>query len=234
MSPIGFAILGAGIFAKEGLITSVENLLLSNFYPIAHLPAIAKLQSYVELKAVYSRSLKSAQELASEAKVALNTSAPPSVYHDGGDSSTSIDALLKRPDIVAVIVVLPILTQPEIIIKALAAGKHVLSEKPVAKDVATGLKLIKEYEAAYKSKNLIWRVAENFEAEPGFQKAGELIRGGKIGEVQHFRLQAMNNIDKTSKWYNTDWRKVPEVSLFKFTINSSDYETTTSIKVDSW
>lgn len=46
------------------------------------------------------------------------------VYH--GDDG--LDELLKREDIDAVIVALPIPKQPEIIEKALKAGKHVLSE----------------------------------------------------------------------------------------------------------
>jgi predicted dehydrogenase len=55
-----------------------------------------------------------------------------------------------------VIVVLPITLQPTIIRQALAAGKAVLSEKPVAKDVAEGAKLIAEYRSQYAPKGLIW------------------------------------------------------------------------------
>jgi predicted dehydrogenase len=118
------------------------------------------------LKAVYSRSQTSAQELASVAVTALKLDSAPSVYHDG-DPSTNLDALLKRSDIVAVIVILPITHQPSVVLKALAAGKHVLSEKPVAPDVARGVKLVSTFQSQYKPRGLIWRVAENFEAEPG-------------------------------------------------------------------
>ncbi|KAF5350496.1 hypothetical protein D9756_008497 [Leucocoprinus leucothites] len=189
----GIAILGAGIFAKE-----------------AHLPALATLGSSAPpLKAVYSRSEKSAQDLAQVAVKILNLSTPPQVYHDG-DKSTDLDALLARSDISSVIVVLPITTQPAVILKAFAAGKHVISEKPVAADVKSGLKLIAEYEANYRSKGLIWRVAENFEAEPGFRAAGEVIRAGKIGQVQSFKVVVVNYIDTESKWYQTPWRTVPD------------------------
>jgi len=187
----GIAILGAGIFAKE-----------------AHLPSIAALgDSAPSLKAVYSRSEKSAQDLASAAKSTLGRL--PDVYHDG-DKSNDLDALLARPDIAAVIIILPIPTQPSVILKALAAGKHVLSEKPVAADVEKGIELIKTYNALYKPKGLVWRVAENYEAEPGIRAAAAAIAAGKIGRVQFFRTIVYNYIDQSSKYYQTSWRTVPD------------------------
>lgn len=65
-------------------------------------------------------------------------------YSDDGEAG--LGDLLARSDIHAVIVVLPISQQPDVIIRALKAGKHVLSEKPVAKDVKSALKLIEIYE----------------------------------------------------------------------------------------
>lgn len=88
------------------------------------------------------------------------------IYHDGENASTSLDALLSRTDISAVVIALPINVQPEMIIRALQAGKHVLSEKPVAPDVETATRLIKAYEDQYKVKGLVWKVAENYEIEP--------------------------------------------------------------------
>ncbi|RDB17252.1 putative oxidoreductase C26H5.09c [Hypsizygus marmoreus] len=189
----GIAILGAGIFAKEG-----------------HLPALADLgEAAPNLKAVYSRSEKNAHEFADAAAAALNGTTP-AIYHDG-DKANDLDALLARSDIAAVIVALPITLQPSFVLKALAAGKHVLSEKPVAPDVAQGLELIKTYNSQYKSKGLVWRIAENFEAEPGFRAAAAAIAEGKIGRVIFFRTVVYNYIDEDSKWYKTPWRTVPDV-----------------------
>jgi hypothetical protein len=53
-------------------------------------------------------------------------------------------------------VLLPITVQPDVIRAALAAGKHILSEKPVAPDVASGAALIAEYRATYLPKGLVW------------------------------------------------------------------------------
>jgi predicted dehydrogenase len=179
----------------------------------AHLPAIAALDGGVaELKAIYSRSEKSASELAQAAQETLGLAHRPSVYYDG-DPATDLDALLARTDIDAVAIVLPITVQPSIVRKALAAGKHVLSEKPVAPDVAAGIELIREYDAKYKSKGLVWRIAENYEVEPGYHAAAKAVRDGKIGKVNSFNARVVGHVAKDSKWYNTPWRTVPDVSL---------------------
>ncbi|KAH6901965.1 oxidoreductase family protein [Coprinopsis sp. MPI-PUGE-AT-0042] len=189
----GIAILGAGIFAKE-----------------AHLPALATLGANAPaLKAVYSRSEKSAQDLSNLAKASLHLDQAPSVYHDASESS-NLEVLLGRNDIDAVILVLPITQQPAIILKALHAGKHVLSEKPVAPDVAGGLELIRKYNEQYKPRGLIWRVAENFEAEPGVRVAADAISSGQIGDVVAFKALTVNYVNEDSKWYKTPWRTVPD------------------------
>ena len=177
------------------------------------MPALAALGSAAPpLKAVYSRSEKSARELAEAALRILKLKTAPSVYHDG-DPSVNLDVLLARKDITAITIALPITIQPSIISKSLAAGKHVLSEKPVAPDVKKGLELIGAYHQLYKSKGLVWRVAENYEAEPGYRAAAAAIRSGKIGKVIFFKTLAMMNMDKDSKWYKRPWRTVPDVSF---------------------
>lgn len=179
----------------------------------AHLPAIAALYSsgITELRAIYSRSEASAVDLATAAKDTLNLANPPSIYFDAAPDA-NLDALLARDDIDGVIIVLPITVQPSIVRKALAAGKHVLSEKPVAPDVAGGIALINDYENQYKPKGLVFRTAENWEVEPGYQAAGKAIRDGKIGKVAFFNARVVNYIAKDNKYYKTPWRTVPDVS----------------------
>lgn len=132
------------------------------------------------------------------------------VYHDAGGHDASLDALFARKDIQAVIVALPINTQPGIILKALEAGKHVISEKPVAPTVKEGIQFIQTYESVYKPRGLVWRVAENFEAELGYRAAGKAIAQGKIGDVCFWNLQAQNHVGMDSMWYKTPWRTVPD------------------------
>lgn len=160
--------------------------------------------------AIYSHTLKSAVTLSELAKKTLSLPSPPSVYHDRGGESGDLKALLARPDVDAVIVALPITVQPDVIRSALSHGKHVLSEKPIAPSVSDGLELINEYEMQWKGK-VIWRVAENMEAEPSYRKVGELVKGGKIGKVVWWKLTAVSRLSKDSQWYKTPWRTVPEV-----------------------
>ena len=178
---IGVAILGGGIFARE-----------------EHLPAVNKSKD-LTLKAVYSRSLKSAKSLeADEGKVDL--------YSDDSGSGKSLDDLLSRSDIQAVIIALPIKNQPEYIRKSLLAGKHVLSEKPVAENVQEAVELIEWYEKEIQPKGVTWGVAENARFWAATVHAGEQRQ--KVGKALTFRAR-MQALVEGGKYFETDWRKVP-------------------------
>ncbi|KAK5658041.1 hypothetical protein OQA88_2596 [Cercophora sp. LCS_1] len=180
---IGIALLGAGIFATE-----------------QHLPAILSAPS-LSLKALYSRSQSSVAKLASA------LSSPVPLYYDSPSSDNTLDALLARDDITAVIVVLPILAQPAIIKKALLAGKHVLSEKPVAANLSDAKDLIAWYAALGDAKPL-WAVAENFRYIPSLEyAAAQLAEAG--GRVTTFRLARNGLVKAEDKYFNTEWRKTP-------------------------
>lgn len=182
----GIALLGAGIFARE-----------------QHLPAI-EADSNLVLKAVYSRSQVSAEKLASSAGTK-----DVAVYFDSpAVPGKSLGDLLARDDIAAVDIVLPILQQPDAIKKSLAAGKHVLSEKPVAGDVKAAKELIAWYDALDDKKPL-WAVAENFRYIDSIWHAAREIK--KIGgQLLTFRLHKYGFVEADNKYLNTEWRKVPE------------------------
>lgn len=134
--PTRIALLGSGIFA-------------TSFY----LPVLLK-SSEVDIRALWSRSKASADKIKA---LATNGHLPPVSYH----GTDGLDALLESDEIEAVIMALPISAQPDLIVRCLRAGKHVLSEKPVAKDVKTARDLIATYEKEFKPKGLVWRVAES-------------------------------------------------------------------------
>ncbi|KAH7121944.1 hypothetical protein B0J13DRAFT_160271 [Dactylonectria estremocensis] len=188
MAPLGVALIGGGIFAKQ-----------------EHMPAIMQCDS-LSLKAIYSRSLKSAQGTA-----ALYTKggAGPDLYSaDSGDSARDYADLLLRADVHAVIIALPIVSQPEFIRAALAADKHVLAEKPLAPDVKTGRELIEYYRRVSREGKVTLSIAENFRFVPSFAYAAAEAR--KLGRLQHFSVRSFHLMGSDTKWYGTEWRRKPE------------------------
>jgi len=182
---IGIAIIGGGIFARE-----------------EHLPAV-RASSHLTLKAIYSRSLKSAQSLGTESSVDL--------YSEDSDQGKGkgYGAVLGRSDVHAVIIALPILTQPEYIKKAILAGKHVLSEKPIAKDLETAKELIEWYgkNNTIDGKQIRWSVAENFRYMESLRKGQE--ERAKLGKIVEFSLKR-HTLVRGGKYFETAWRKVPD------------------------
>lgn len=89
----------------------------------------------------------------------------PKLSRDGSNprvlcQKDDIDVILQDPSIDAIIMVLPFMYQPDIIRRAWQSGKHVLSEKPIERDVEAAMALVREYEADWAPKGLVWRVAE--------------------------------------------------------------------------
>lgn len=91
----------------------------------------------------------------------------------------SYEALLASPDIDAVYLPLPNALHLEWILKALDAGKHVLSEKPLAMSAA------EVAEIARKVDETGLKVLEGFmyRFHPRFEKLQELLRAGAVGKL---------------------------------------------------
>lgn len=140
----------------------------------------------------------------------IESSSEISLYADNAGTEKSYANLLSRTDIAAVIIALPIPAQPEYIKQALLAGKHVLSEKPVAKDIATAQELLAWYRSNSDSGRVraTWGVAENFRFLQRFSFGAQEAR--KLGRVLGFRLRVSIMVQKGSKYYETSWRKTPD------------------------
>lgn len=120
------------------------------------------------------------------------------VYSNEHSGKTYHDLLL-RDDIQAVIIALPILSQPEYIEAALLAGKHVLSEKPIAKDLAHAQKLIHFYESKIDQSKVTWAVAENFRFLDSFVYGAEQVQ--KLGKVLGFRTKMHTFVKPGTKYF---------------------------------
>jgi predicted dehydrogenase len=98
------------------------------------------------------------------------------------------------------------LVQPEYIKKALSAGKHVLAEKPIAKDVATAQELLQWIRSNISGPT--FSIAENFRFLPRFLHASTQISA--LGRILSFRTKVQNMVQPGGKYYETEWRKKPE------------------------
>lgn len=177
--PLRLALIGAGTFARD-----------------AYLPSLALHPDQLQVAAVYSRTLANAAALAQQ-------------FASPVDATGDLAALLARPDIEAVAVLLPIALMPAAIGAALAAGKHVLSEKPITPDLATGRSLLAQYHRAQQTHHpgLVWMVGENWRYEEAFLRAAELVAGGAIGDPLTCSWAIFTPITERNKYYHSQWRR---------------------------
>jgi predicted dehydrogenase len=117
----------------------------------------------------------------------------------------SLEELVKRDDVDAVIVCTPPFAHLEPTIKALEAGKHVLCEKPFALDPAEAERMVRTSEAV--GRFLACASARN-RVSAAQRKAHEMMQSGELGDVYHvrwsrwrFRGRPGHHIFPESKWF---------------------------------
>ena len=192
---VRIAMVGAGIYTRD-----------------AHLPALARLQERFELAAIFSRSESSARALAEHwhaltAAAGHEAGAAPPAGPSAPELFTDFAALLARDDIAAVDIALPIPVQAPIVAQALAAGKHVVSEKPIAPTRAEAQSLIDLHR---RRPECVWMVAENWRYEEAFVRAAQLLQRGAIGHPVVAHWAQYTPMTPASKYYVTDWRRAGE------------------------
>lgn len=171
---IRIALIGAGIFARE-----------------AHVPALLRLQDRFRVVAVYSRTHASAHALAALLPQPVMV-------------TTDLADLLARPDIDAFDLLVPIDLLPAITEQALATGKPLISEKPIAPDVHSAQRLIAAWQAG---RGQVWMVGENWRYESAFVRAAEMVQAGAIGRPLTCWWALHQAITPTNRYYHTAWRR---------------------------
>jgi predicted dehydrogenase len=92
-------------------------------------------------------------------------------------------ALVGSPEIDVIDITAPNALHREIALAAIAAGKHVYCEKPLAPLAAEALEMTRAAEAA----GVVTQVGFNYLTNPLFALAREMIAAGELGEVYSFR-----------------------------------------------
>jgi predicted dehydrogenase len=112
--------------------------------------------------------------------------------------------LIADPGIDVVSITTPNTLHKEMVLAAIAAGKHVHCEKPLAPTLADSFEMVKAAEAA----NVVTQVGFNYLRNPLVKLARELIAAGELGEITGFRgIHAEDYMhDPESPW---TWRIDP-------------------------
>jgi predicted dehydrogenase len=108
------------------------------------------------------------------------------------DTETDWRRLIERDDVQLVDICTPGDTHAEIAIAALAAGKHVLCEKPLANSVAEAQRMVDAATAA-SARGVHSMVGFNYRRVPAITFARRLVAEGRLGTIRHVRAQYLQD-----------------------------------------
>lgn len=164
---VRLGILGAGMIAT---------------HPGGVLPNLPALGDSIEVRAITSRTLATAQEVAARFDI-------PDVY-------PSLTTMLAEAELDVVVNLTPLAAHAETNIEILEAGRHLISEKPIAGTVADADAII---DAAYNRKLTIV-AAPPWMIDPRRVVARQLVQQGAIGEVAFARSRSSHAGPAAMNW----------------------------------
>ena len=100
--------------------------------------------------------------------------------------------LVDRPDIDVIDICTPVGSHAEIASRALAAGKHVLCEKPLARTTEEARQLALSAARA-RQDGLVAAVGYNYRRLPAIELARQFVAEGRIGEIRHIRARYLQD-----------------------------------------
>ncbi|GAA5179086.1 oxidoreductase [Niveibacterium umoris] len=115
------------------------------------------------------------------------------------DTCESPDALFARPDIDLVVIPTPNETHYPLAVKALAAGKHVVVDKPFTLDAAEARDLIARADAAGR----VLSVFHNRRWDADFLTVKQILASGELGRLTHFE----SHFDRFRPLVRQRWRE---------------------------
>jgi len=123
-----------------------------------------------------------------------------SAYAPSARASSRLESVLEAPDVDAVVLATPAVTHAELACMALAAGKHVFVEKPVALDV-TGAAAVA---AAAASSGSTVMVGHLMLYHPAVERIRSLVQGGELGDLYYLYATRVNlgrlRTDENALW----------------------------------
>src|SRR5699024_10988203 len=115
--------------------------------------------------------------------------------------------VVERDDIDVIDIVTPNHTHAEIAIAAAEAGKHIITEKPLALTVEEAKQMLE----AVQKNGVKHMICHNYRFSPAVQYAKKLIDDGRIGRVYHYRANYLQDFIMDPN-FPLVWRLKKEVS----------------------
>jgi predicted dehydrogenase len=141
----------------------------------------AHASAYRAVSGIYPHSLRPFLQVVAD----VDAAAAERAYAQFGFRRRTTDwkALVIDPDIEIVSITTPSVVHREMALAAIAAGKHVHCEKPIAPSAAAAKDMMDAAEAA----SLVTQVGYNYIKNPLLVLAREMVGGGELGEIISFR-----------------------------------------------
>jgi predicted dehydrogenase len=131
-----------------------------------------------------------------------------------GRATADLNKVLGAPDVDAVAVATPASTHRAIALAAIAAGKHVLVEKPLASSYLEGQQLVDAAAAA----GTVLMCDHTYCYTPAVRKIRELVRSGVLGDIQ-FVDSVRINLGLVQRDIDVLWDLAPhDLSILDFVL----------------
>lgn len=122
----------------------------------------------------------------------------------GVEGVVNFNKVLDMPDVQAVVIATPAPTHASLVIQALAAGKDIFVEKPLALTLEDAFAI----QAAARKSSSILMVGHLLEYHPALVKLRSLVAEGKIGKLQYLYSNRLS-FGKVRKEENVLWSFAP-------------------------
>ncbi len=150
------------------------------------------------VEAIADVNITAAQELAEKLHI-------PHVYSD-------YKKIMEDPTIDAVAICSSTNTHADLMIEAAAAGKHIFCEKPVDHSLAKIDKAI----AAVNKAGVKCQIGFNRRFDPNFKKLRDLVKEGKIGDLQILRITSRDPAPPPAEYVKTSGGMFLDMTIHDF------------------
>ena len=132
-------------------------------------------------------------------------------------TTTRFEDILGDPEVDAVVIATPISSHYPLTMQAIAAGKHVFVEKPLAMSVGQ----CDEMCAAADKAGLVLMVGHTFVYSPPVRAVREIIRSGELGDVYFIQCSRVN-LGLHQKDVSVVWDLAPhDLSILEYWLNEA-------------